>query len=547
MEPVVNKLQEGVKYPRFERDATRIINDLVTHVTKERGIYSSSIEPNPDEHKIWFNTDTNTLMIYNNYGWRNFNSSNTLDKIKVISNPDKEMIDNRTTRINIKENAFYILRDPFKDLLQIYDADKYDFWLYIENMPKSLHFVNSSVVTNYDTLLRHTINNNIDNMTVLAHKIGSVVEFTVINDKTKFLSGSVYTSKRGTGVLVFVGTNGSMYCISRSGDNINNLYQIEIDDKDFTTHPNYHYDKSIIFPKCTVQLQYPPFHFPMEHISVIQGASNSGLTVLTYPKSLVISDLSTDYDNSNPLSLKNGEGEFIVEKDWKAFYGQYPMIPKLLVLNSNTKFLDGLEGGIIRFPIRNLINNDTTLILKKPCKFGGLKCDENLDVYEHPNYNRLIIEDFGATDDDGMGYIANFGQFYADNVYLMGGSPYGILINIYRDEIIPGNALIYGSNYSSNDFTFERDGSGIDNIVIACKLTENINIVGNTLEDNIRIFTLKENIDILKNKGVNPSEFIELNVISEKDDDGFIISEKYNLAKYGIHNYVRFNVPLVSY
>ena len=30
MEPVVNKLQEGVKYPRFERDATKTINDLVT-------------------------------------------------------------------------------------------------------------------------------------------------------------------------------------------------------------------------------------------------------------------------------------------------------------------------------------------------------------------------------------------------------------------------------------------------------------------------------------------------------------------------------------
>lgn len=547
METVLNKLQEGVKYPRFERDATRIINDLVTHVTKERGIYSSSIEPNPDEHKIWFNTDTNTLMIYNNYGWRNFNSSNTLDKIKVISNPDKEMIDNRTTRINIKENAFYILRDPFKDLLQIYDADKYDFWLYIENMPKSLHFVNSSVVTNYDTLLRHTINNNIDNMTVLAHKIGSVVEFTVINDKTKFMSGSVYTSKREKGVLVFVGTNEGMYCISRSGDNVNNLYQIEIDDKDFTTHSNYHYDKSVIFPKSTVQLQYPPFHFPMEHVSVIQGAQDLGLNKATYPKALVINDLSTDYDMSNPLSLKNGEGEFIVEKDWKAMYGKYPMIPKLLVLNSNTKFLEGLEGGIIRFPIRSLTNKDATLILKKPCKFGGLKCDEHLEVYEHSNYSRLIIEDFGAIDNDGMEYVANFGQFYADNVYLMGGSPYGILYNIYRDEIIPGNALIYGSNYSSNDFTFERDGSGIDNIVIACKLTENINILGNTLEDNIRIFTLKENIDILKNKGVNPSEFIELNVTSEKDDDGFIISEKYNLTKYGIPNYARFNVPLVSY
>ncbi len=69
MEPVVNKLQEGVKYPRFERDATKTINDLVEHITKERGVYSSSIEPNPSEHKVWFNTNNNTLNIYENSRW----------------------------------------------------------------------------------------------------------------------------------------------------------------------------------------------------------------------------------------------------------------------------------------------------------------------------------------------------------------------------------------------------------------------------------------------------------------------------------------------
>ena len=69
MEPVVNKLQEGVKYPRFERDATKTINDLVEHITKERGVYSSSIEPNPNEHKVWFNTNDDTLNIYENGRW----------------------------------------------------------------------------------------------------------------------------------------------------------------------------------------------------------------------------------------------------------------------------------------------------------------------------------------------------------------------------------------------------------------------------------------------------------------------------------------------
>lgn len=69
MEPIISKLQEGVKYPRFERDATRIINDLVTHVTKERGIYSSNIEPNPNEHSIWFNTNDKKVYTYIDEKW----------------------------------------------------------------------------------------------------------------------------------------------------------------------------------------------------------------------------------------------------------------------------------------------------------------------------------------------------------------------------------------------------------------------------------------------------------------------------------------------
>lgn len=77
MEPIISKLQEGVKYPRFERDATKTINDLVDHITKERGVYSSSIEPNPSEHSVWFNTNDNTLYIYNKGVWRNINDKNT--------------------------------------------------------------------------------------------------------------------------------------------------------------------------------------------------------------------------------------------------------------------------------------------------------------------------------------------------------------------------------------------------------------------------------------------------------------------------------------
>lgn len=75
MEPILSKLQEGVKYPRFERDATKTINDLVDHITKERGIYSSSIEPNPNEHNIWFNTNDNKIYKYTDEEWKDINAN----------------------------------------------------------------------------------------------------------------------------------------------------------------------------------------------------------------------------------------------------------------------------------------------------------------------------------------------------------------------------------------------------------------------------------------------------------------------------------------
>lgn len=89
MEPILSKLQEGVKYPRFERDATKTINDLVDHITKERGVYSSSIEPNPSEHKVWFNTNNNTLNIYENGKWNTISKQDgNLSNITSINMDD---------------------------------------------------------------------------------------------------------------------------------------------------------------------------------------------------------------------------------------------------------------------------------------------------------------------------------------------------------------------------------------------------------------------------------------------------------------------------
>ncbi|MGN1342604.1 MAG: hypothetical protein ACI4VL_05210, partial [Bacilli bacterium] len=60
--------------------------------TEERGIYSSDIEPNPNEHKIWFNTNTNTLNIYENGKWNGISGSGSgggsteyLNDVRTIS------------------------------------------------------------------------------------------------------------------------------------------------------------------------------------------------------------------------------------------------------------------------------------------------------------------------------------------------------------------------------------------------------------------------------------------------------------------------------
>lgn len=59
--PIIPKLETQQKYPLFYAEATKTINDVIEHITKERGIYSSNIEPDPKEHNIWFNTNDNKI------------------------------------------------------------------------------------------------------------------------------------------------------------------------------------------------------------------------------------------------------------------------------------------------------------------------------------------------------------------------------------------------------------------------------------------------------------------------------------------------------
>ena len=62
---VVPTLETQQKYPLFYAEATKTINNIIEHISKERGIYTSNIEPDPKEHTIWFNTNFNTIYFYN--------------------------------------------------------------------------------------------------------------------------------------------------------------------------------------------------------------------------------------------------------------------------------------------------------------------------------------------------------------------------------------------------------------------------------------------------------------------------------------------------
>lgn len=61
---VIPTLETQQKYPLFYAEATKTINDIIEHISKERGIYTSNIEPDPKEHLIWFNTNFNIIYFY---------------------------------------------------------------------------------------------------------------------------------------------------------------------------------------------------------------------------------------------------------------------------------------------------------------------------------------------------------------------------------------------------------------------------------------------------------------------------------------------------
>lgn len=104
--PIIPKLETQQKYPLFYAEATKTINDIIEHITKERGVYSSNIEPDPKEHNIWFNTNDNKI-----YRWVEEEQS-----WKIISGSGSSEI------VYFTESK----GDFYNSKIYIFDGNKYD-------------------------------------------------------------------------------------------------------------------------------------------------------------------------------------------------------------------------------------------------------------------------------------------------------------------------------------------------------------------------------------------------------------------------------------
>lgn len=196
MEPIISKLQEGVKYPRFERDATKTINDLVEHITKERGIYSSSIEPNPNEHSIWFNTNDNKIYKYIDEEWKDVNA-------------------NRDFIVNL--NRADILPYPYininYDSITLSPIDEINNYIIITSTRNIVYTINK-ILSDIDFILINE-NNNSDSGTFVIHIYNNYVYYykidnNIVSDPIDFYvsEGDVYYKTDG-------GREGNMFVNDR--------------------------------------------------------------------------------------------------------------------------------------------------------------------------------------------------------------------------------------------------------------------------------------------------------------------------------------------
>lgn len=104
--PIIPELETQQKYPLFYAEATKTINDIIEHITNERGIYTSDIEPDPREHIYWFNTNLGILYKYNDEhkAFLPISSGVTQELIDLInSKQDIRSADLKTKSVTIVE------------------------------------------------------------------------------------------------------------------------------------------------------------------------------------------------------------------------------------------------------------------------------------------------------------------------------------------------------------------------------------------------------------------------------------------------------------
>lgn len=114
--PIIPKLETQQKYPLFYAEATKTINDIIEHITKERGVYSSNIEPDPKEHSIWLNTNDNKIYVSNGNYYYQLKDDVKIEDI-IVTDANHQSGD--TIDVYLKSNTVYNITNFKYDLYDI--------------------------------------------------------------------------------------------------------------------------------------------------------------------------------------------------------------------------------------------------------------------------------------------------------------------------------------------------------------------------------------------------------------------------------------------
>ena len=552
MEPVVNKLQEGVKYPRFERDATKTINDLVDHITKERGVYSSSIEPNPSEHNVWFNTDTNTLMIYNNNVWRDFSGSSSgwsVENALTYRNKDDIL-----TIHNIKDKTFYILHfDAYtEDRIDIPNlSDNIEFYIFADNMPSEIHFLNSNVITNYDAIAKSIDRISLSGMSILIHKIGIIVEFSIINKNEDVRDSSyLYNTKLEEVYMTTLPKDGRPYYYtvkSINNSNTNEINQIKIELP--SNIPTSSYTNGSFATNEDIQIVYSPLKYDTstEYFSSICVFKNimhdTNLRVMSSLTSVEGVHQNTDYIHFPLISIFDKFNPNNVNTICTTYFPNWVEDDNIgLIIKDNwyfNIFTQNFQDGMLIAGLSIIIDD-----------FPINKNNEFFTNSDSIYCNDLIINN--SSDDDMIRPLIE--RIIMDTFVFTAYDSYTFTL--------PSNSLIYTTNYKSKYIGIPYNTESEFNemtIIIANKLRDDTEIIIDISKDDIymlgkiNIFTIPENVSILKNlintdKPHNITIYGTLTVNSIYDDKG-LETEAYQYSIDDVnyeYTYERYDTPVIA-